>query len=103
MNEELPAASVWQLAGGTPTGTCNCPMFSQPKSAMQQQAAKLFQQHWRHLKENYLNSTFEKGRQITGTKASVSLYCATNIISQLMFGTGRNKCTVFQWKASGDT
>ncbi len=28
---------------------------------MHQQAAKLFQQHWRHLNGNYdLNSTFEK-------------------------------------------
>jgi hypothetical protein len=25
-------------------------MFSQPNSAVQQQAAKLFQQHWRYLK-----------------------------------------------------
>jgi hypothetical protein len=56
------------------------------------------EQHWRHLEGNYylnLNSTFENGRQITGTKAyrkSVSLYCATNIISQLMFAfTGSNR------------
>jgi hypothetical protein len=71
-------------------------MLSQPKSAVQQQAAKLFQQHLRHLKGNYyLNSTFEKGRQITGTKAyrqSISLFCATNSISQRMFAfTGRNR------------
>jgi hypothetical protein len=40
---------------------CNCPMLSQPKSAVHQQAAKLFQQHWRHLKGNYdLNSACEK-------------------------------------------
>jgi hypothetical protein len=36
-------------------------MLSQPKSAVLQQAAKLFQQHWRHLKGNYeLNAAFEK-------------------------------------------
>jgi hypothetical protein len=35
-------------------------MLSQPKSAVHQQAAKLFQQHWRHLKGNYdLNFAFE--------------------------------------------
>jgi hypothetical protein len=40
---------------------CNCPMLSQPKTAVHQHAAKLFQQHWRHLKRNYdLNSAFEK-------------------------------------------
>jgi hypothetical protein len=32
---------------------CNCPKLSQPKSSVQQQAAKVFQQHWRHLKGNY--------------------------------------------------
>jgi hypothetical protein len=48
-------------------------MFSQPKSAMQQQAANLFQQHWRHLKGSYyLNSTFEKGRQIQEQKRTGS-------------------------------
>ncbi len=31
----------------------NCPMLSQPKSAVHQHAAKLFQQHRRHLKGNY--------------------------------------------------
>ncbi len=36
-------------------------MFSEPKSAVHEQAAKLFKQHWRHLKGNYdLNSAFEK-------------------------------------------
>jgi hypothetical protein len=36
-------------------------MLSQPKVAVLQQAAKLFQQHWRHLKGNYkLNAAFEK-------------------------------------------
>jgi uncharacterized protein (DUF1778 family) len=35
-------------------------MLSQPKSAVLQQAAKLFQQHWRHLKGNFeLNAAFE--------------------------------------------
>ncbi len=35
-------------------------MLSQPKSAVPQQTAKLFQQHRRHLKENYdPNSAFE--------------------------------------------
>jgi hypothetical protein len=34
-------------------------MLSQPKCAVHQQAAKLFQQHWRHLKGNYdFNSAF---------------------------------------------
>jgi hypothetical protein len=33
-------------------------MLSKHKSAVHQQAAKLFQQHWRHLKGNYdLNSS----------------------------------------------
>jgi hypothetical protein len=36
---------------------CNCLRLSQPKSAVYQQAAKIFQQHWRQLKGNYdLNS-----------------------------------------------
>jgi hypothetical protein len=39
-------------------------MLSQPKSEVHHQAAKLFQQHWRHLKGNYeLNSAFEKAEQ----------------------------------------
>jgi hypothetical protein len=29
------------MAGGTPAGTCNCPMLSQPKSAVHQHPAKL--------------------------------------------------------------
>jgi hypothetical protein len=61
-------------------------MLSQPKSAVHQQAVKLFQRHWRHLKGNYdLNSAFGKGRQITKTKVSTvfSPNCATNIISHL--------------------
>ncbi len=39
----------------------NCPILSQPKSAVHQHAAKLFQQRWRHLKGNDgLISAFEK-------------------------------------------
>jgi len=44
-------------------------MLSQPMSAVHQQAAKLFQQHWRHLKGNYdLNSAFEKADRLLGQK-----------------------------------
>ncbi len=44
-------------------------MLSQPKSAVYQQAAKLFQQHWRHLKGNYdLNSAFEKADRLLKQK-----------------------------------
>ena len=40
-------------------------MISQPKSSVLQQAAKMFQQHWRHLKENYdLNSALEKAYRL---------------------------------------
>jgi hypothetical protein len=40
-------------------------MLTQPKSAVLQQAAKLFQQHSRHLKRNYdLNSVFEKADKL---------------------------------------
>jgi hypothetical protein len=36
-------------------------MLSQPRSAVHKQPAKLFQQHWRHLKGNYeFNYAFEK-------------------------------------------
>jgi hypothetical protein len=68
MNEKLLAASVLFVQSGallvSHNGFINffaiCPMLSQPKSAVQQQTATLFQQHWRHLKENYdLNSAFE--------------------------------------------
>ncbi len=39
-------------------------MLDQPKSAVHKQAAKLFQQHWRHIKENYdLNSAFENAER----------------------------------------
>ncbi len=40
-------------------------MLSQSKSAVHQQAAKLFQQHWRHLKVYYyLSSAFEKADRL---------------------------------------
>jgi hypothetical protein len=39
---------------------CNCPILSQPNSAVHQHAAKLFQQQCRHLKGNYdLNSALK--------------------------------------------
>jgi hypothetical protein len=44
-------------------------MLSQPKSEVLKQAAKLFQQHWRHLKGNYeLNSAFEKADRLQEQK-----------------------------------
>jgi hypothetical protein len=44
-------------------------MLSQPKSAVLQQAAKLFQQHGRHLKGNYeLNTAFEKAERLLEQK-----------------------------------
>jgi hypothetical protein len=44
-------------------------MLSQPKSAVHQQDAKLFQQHWRHLKGNYdLNSAFENADKLLEQK-----------------------------------
>ncbi len=44
-------------------------MLSEPKSAVHQQAAKLFQQQWQHLKGNYeLNSTFEKADRLLEQK-----------------------------------
>jgi hypothetical protein len=53
------------LAGGTPAGICNYPMLIQSKSAMLQQAAKLFQKHWRRLKgNNELNAAFEKANRL---------------------------------------
>jgi hypothetical protein len=68
MNEELLATSVFFIQRGASFDQSywftkffgNCPMFSQPKSAVHQQPAKLFQQHWQPLKVNYdLNSAFE--------------------------------------------
>ncbi len=44
-------------------------MLSQPKSAAHQQAAKLFQQHWRHLNECYdHNSAFENADRLLKQK-----------------------------------
>jgi hypothetical protein len=44
-------------------------MLSKLKSAVHQQAAKLFQQHWRHLKGSYdLNSAFEKADSLLKQK-----------------------------------
>jgi hypothetical protein len=41
------------------------PSNSEPTSALLQQAAKLFQQLWRHLKGNYeLNAAFEKADRL---------------------------------------
>ncbi len=40
-----------------------------------QQAAKLFQQHWRHLKGNYgLNSAFEKADRLLEQKCTGSQF-----------------------------
>ncbi len=48
-------------------------MSSQPKSAVQRLAAKLFQQHWRHLKGNYdLNSTFDMADRLLEQKRNSS-------------------------------
>ncbi len=61
-------------------------MFSKAKSAVHQQAAKLFQQHWRHLKGNYdLNSAFENADRLpeqkrAGSQLHYSVYWTTNII-----------------------
>jgi hypothetical protein len=50
-------------------------MLSQPKSALHQQPAKLFQQHWRHLKGNYdLNSLFENADKLLGQKRTGSQF-----------------------------
>jgi len=66
MNVKLLAASALLVQSGAVLVIyqlfCNCPMSSQPKYAVHQHAAKLFQQLWRHLKGNYdLNSALEKG------------------------------------------
>jgi hypothetical protein len=45
------------------------------KSAVHQQPAKLFQQDWRHLKENYdFNSAFEKAERLLEQKRTGSQY-----------------------------
>jgi hypothetical protein len=50
-------------------------MLSQPKSAAQQQAAKIFQQHWRHLTGNYdLNSAFENVNRLLKQKRTDSQF-----------------------------
>ncbi len=50
-------------------------MLSQPKSAVHQQAAKLFQQLWRHLKGNYdLNSAFENADRLLEQKRTGSQF-----------------------------
>jgi hypothetical protein len=68
MNEEQLAANVLFVQSGALSvnhnGFINFLQLShgvsQPKSAVHQQPAKLFQQHWQHLKVNYdLNSAFE--------------------------------------------
>jgi hypothetical protein len=71
-------------------------MFSQPKSAVHQQAPKLFQQQWRHLKGYYdLNSAFENTDRLlekkrTGTASSAvsftTVYCVTNILKPTCVG-----------------
>jgi hypothetical protein len=80
----------WRYTGST----CNSPMLNQPKSAMGAPQRELEPQF-----------SLQRGQQIIRTKAyrqSVSPYCATNIISQLMFAfTGRN--SFISMKASGNT
>jgi hypothetical protein len=50
-------------------------MLSQPKSAVHQQATKLFQQHWRHHKGNYdLNSVFENADRLLEQKRTGSQF-----------------------------
>jgi hypothetical protein len=50
-------------------------MLSQPKIAVQQQIAKLFQQHWRHLKGNYdLNSAFGNADRLLEQKPTDSQF-----------------------------
>jgi hypothetical protein len=50
-------------------------MLSQPKSAVHQQTAKLFQQHWRHRKGNYdLNSAFERADRLLEQKRTGSQF-----------------------------
>jgi hypothetical protein len=50
-------------------------MLSQPKSAVLQQTAKLFQKHWRHLKGHYdLNSAFENADRLLEQKRTGSQF-----------------------------
>jgi hypothetical protein len=43
-------------------------MLSQPKSAMHQQAAKLFQQHWRQLNSAFENADSLREQKRTGSQ-----------------------------------
>jgi hypothetical protein len=54
-------------------------MLSQPKSAVLQQPAKLFQQHWRHRQGNYdLNSAFKNADRLLEQKRTGSqFHCIT--------------------------
>ena len=88
MNVKLLSASAFLVQSGALLVFyqlfCNCPILSQPKSAVHQHAAKLFQQHWRHLKGNYdLNSAFEKTNRLLEQKrtGSQSHYIATLTLS----------------------
>jgi hypothetical protein len=57
---------------------CNCLILSQPKSAIHQQAAKLFQQQlqqWKHLKgSNDLSSAFENASRLIEQKRTGSKF-----------------------------
>jgi hypothetical protein len=58
-----------QLSNVKPTQVCSAPagrkVISTTLAAVLQQAAKLFQQHWRHLKGNYeFNAAFEKADRL---------------------------------------
>jgi hypothetical protein len=84
--EELLAANALFVQGGMAPYWSVIMVLS---TFLNQQAAKLFQQHRQHLTGNYgLNSAFEKDHRLLRTKAywqSISLYCATYIISQLVY------------------
>jgi hypothetical protein len=90
MNEELFAVSVVSVQSEallvSHNGFGNCPMLSQPKSAVHQQAAKLFQQHWRHLKGNYdLNSAFENAdRLLKQRRTSSQFYYIAPLVRQFL-------------------
>jgi hypothetical protein len=50
-------------------------MLSQPKSEVNKQTAKLFQQHWRRLKGNYdLNSAFKNADRLLEQKPTGSQF-----------------------------
>jgi hypothetical protein len=81
MNEELLVTCALLVQNGALLVShkfcqlyCNCAILSQPKSAVHQQAAKLFQ-HWHHLKGNYdLNSAFEKADRFLEQKRTGSQF-----------------------------